>query len=151
MVHKQDIDIVVGPIGAMFGLDYNYNEIRGCSLDMSIHRPRSSLMSLSECNKEYHIHIKCESDRMVEDKPVNSSVKNKESGLNIFPIFFSYFYFIFDLFFYSIFRTRVRVRVTRSRCHTVGHIRWHSHKSHDAWKDVEGSKRIMSYNVWYTC
>jgi len=29
-------------------------------------------MSLSKCNKEYHIHIKQESDRMVEDKPVNS-------------------------------------------------------------------------------
>ena len=35
--------------------------------------------------------------------------------------FILFFFFIFDLF--SIFRTRVRVRVTRSCCHTAGHIR----------------------------
>jgi len=35
--------------------------------------------------------------------------------------FYFIFSFIFDLF--SIFRTRVRVRGTRSRCHTAGHIR----------------------------
>jgi len=30
-----------------------------------------------------------------------------------------HFYFLFDLFsFYSIFRTMVRIRVTRSHCHT---------------------------------
>jgi len=40
----------------------------------------------------------------------------------IFPFHFYFiFSFIFDLF--SIFRTRVRVRGTRSRCHTAGHIR----------------------------
>ena len=25
----------------------------------------------------------------------------------------------------------------------TGHITWHGHKSHDAWKDVEGSGRMM--------
>jgi len=38
-------------------------------------------------------------------------VRIAEGGLNFYFILF----FIFDLF--SIFRTRVRVRVTRSRCH----------------------------------
>ena len=70
-------------------------------------------------------------------------------------IFIFIFFFIFDLF--SIFRTRVRVKWQRSRCHMICHIRWHSHKSHDAKKDVEGSGRMMSYNMikymlalWYT-
>ena len=37
--------------------------------------------------------------------------------------------------------------------HTIiaGHIRWHSHKSHDIWKEIEGLGRMMSYNVWNTC
>ena len=35
-----------------------------------------------------------------------------------------YFYFLFDLFsFYSIFKTRIRVKMTRSYCHTISHIR----------------------------
>ena len=45
------------------------------------------------------------------------NVKNEKSRLNIFLIFFLIY------FLYSIFRTRVRVRVTRSCCHTAGHIR----------------------------
>ena len=64
--------MVIDPIGTMFNLDNNYDEVRGRSLDMSAYRPRSPSISLSECNKEYHIYIKCESDRMVKDKPVNS-------------------------------------------------------------------------------
>ena len=50
-------------------------------------------------------------------------VKNEGSGLNIF-LFSSFISIFFSIYFlYSIFRTRVRVRVTRSCCHTAGHIR----------------------------
>jgi len=50
-------------------------------------------------------------------------VKNERSGLNIF-LFSSLIFIFFSVYFpYSIFRTRVRVRVTRSCCHTAGHIR----------------------------
>jgi len=71
-------------------------------------------------------------------------VKITEGGLN--------FYFSFSfLFLFSIFRTRVRVKWQRSCCHMTGHIRWHGHKSHDTKKDVEGSGRMMLYNVLNTC
>ena len=73
LVHRQNIDMVVNPIGAMFGLDYNYDKMRGHSLDMSVYRPRSPSMLLSKCNEEYHIRVKHESNRMVENKPINSS------------------------------------------------------------------------------
>ena len=60
----------------MFELDHNDNEVRGCSLDASIHRPRSSSMSLSKCDKEYHIYVQRESNKMVKDnndtEPANS-------------------------------------------------------------------------------
>ena len=63
-------------ISTMFKLDHNDNKVRSYSLDVSIHRSRSPSMSSSKCDKEYHIHIQRESDRMVEDnndtKPANS-------------------------------------------------------------------------------
>ena len=68
---SQDINMIINPVNTLFDLDNNYDKVRGCSLDLSIHRPRFPSMSLSEYNKEYHIHIKQESDRMVEDKPIN--------------------------------------------------------------------------------
>ena len=67
----------VDPISTMFELDHNNNKVRDCSLDASIHRPRSSSMSSSECDKEYHICVQRESEKMVEDdndiEPTNSS------------------------------------------------------------------------------
>jgi len=29
-------------------------------------------------------------------------------------------------------------------------MRSHGHKSHDSWKDIEGSGRIRSYNIYNT-
>jgi len=58
---------------AMFDLEHNLNEMRGCSLDISIHRPRSPSLLLSESGEEYHIRVKQESDRMDEDEPTISS------------------------------------------------------------------------------
>jgi len=69
----QDINMDTNPIEAMFDLNNNLDEVRGRSLDMSIHRPRSPSLLLSKCEEEYHIRVKWESNRMDEDIPVNSS------------------------------------------------------------------------------
>jgi len=69
----QDIDMDTNPIEAMFDLGKNLEVVRGCSLDMSIHRPRSPLLSSSECEEEYHIQVKWKSDRMDEDDPATFS------------------------------------------------------------------------------
>ena len=75
-VSIQDLNMDVDPVSTMFELDHNDDEVRGCSLDMSIHRPRSPSMSLSKCDKEYHIRVQRESDKMVENnndiEPANS-------------------------------------------------------------------------------
>ena len=71
-VFEEDIDMVTNPIGAMFNLNNNLDEVRSCSLDTSTHRPRSPSISSSENEEEYHICVQHESDRMDEDEPVNS-------------------------------------------------------------------------------
>ena len=75
LVPSQDIDMAVDSVKAMFDLNNNYNEVRGCSLDMSIYRSRSLSLSLlvSECEEEYHVCIQQESDKMNKDKLINSS------------------------------------------------------------------------------
>jgi len=55
-----------------------------------------------------------------EDNLWRPVFKNEKSRLNIFYFFLILLPFIL---LYSIFRIRVRVRVTRSCCHTAGHIR----------------------------
>jgi len=40
-------------------------------LALSVHKPRSLSISSSESNKEYHIRVKRDSDRMDEDDPVS--------------------------------------------------------------------------------
>ena len=57
LVPSQDINMDVDPIEAMFDLNNNFDKVRGCSLDMSIHRPRSPSLLLSECDEEYHIRV----------------------------------------------------------------------------------------------
>ena len=49
--------------------------------------------------------------------------RTKEADLTFFYFFFSFLFYFRFIFFYSIFKTRVSVRVTRSHCHTAGHIR----------------------------
>jgi len=59
-----------------------------------------------------------------------------------FLIFSSHFYFLFNLFSSILFfRTRVRVRVVRSCCYTVGYLKRHGQKSHNRGKNVEHSGR----------
>ena len=57
VVFDDDIDMVTDPIGAMFNLNNNFDEVRGCSLDVSAHKPRSPSVSLSESEEEYHICV----------------------------------------------------------------------------------------------
>jgi len=73
---EQDINMVTNPIKAMFNLDNNLDEVRGRSLDMSIHRPRSPSLLSSESEEEYHIRVKRDSNRMDEDDsaPTSSSI-----------------------------------------------------------------------------
>ena len=47
------------------------NKVRSCSLALSVHKPRSSSISLSKSDEEYHICVKRDSDRMDEDNPVS--------------------------------------------------------------------------------
>ena len=72
----QELNMDVDSVSTMFKLDYNDDEVRGCSLDASIHRPRSPLMFSSECDEEYHICVQKESNKMVENdndiEPANS-------------------------------------------------------------------------------
>ena len=72
----QEINMDVHPVGTMFELDHNNDKVRGHSLDASIHRPRSPSLSSSECNKEYHICMQRESNKMVED---NDDIKYANS------------------------------------------------------------------------
>ena len=75
-VSIQDLNMNVDPVSTMFELDYNDNEVRGHSLDVSIHRPRFPSMSSSKCDEEYHIYVQRKGKKIVEDnndiKPTNS-------------------------------------------------------------------------------
>jgi len=69
-----DINIAEDPVKAMFNLN---NKMRGCSLDLSIHKlrfPSPSLSTISNLSKEeYALYIQWESNRMDKNKPVKSS------------------------------------------------------------------------------
>jgi len=64
-----DIDMAVDSVNDLF----TSNEVRDHSLALSVHKPRSLLISSSESDKEYHICVKRDSDRMNENKPVFST------------------------------------------------------------------------------
>ena len=68
----QDIDMIVDSLDNLFDINNNFDEMRNHSLALSIHRPRSPSIPSSNCDKEYHIRVKRESDKMDEDKPVTS-------------------------------------------------------------------------------
>jgi len=64
--------MVVDPLDNLFDIGDNFDEVTGHFLALSAHRPRSSSIFSSECDKEYHIWVKRECDRIDEDKPVIS-------------------------------------------------------------------------------
>ena len=69
-------------------------------------------------------------------------LRSQEVNL-VFPIFFSYFYFIFNLF--SLFYLQNQDQGQKQRDHTVTQQVTsgdsNSHKSWDTWKDIEGFRR----------
>ena len=72
LTQNSNINMVIDPLDNIFNIGSDIEEERGYSLSLSMHKPRSLSISSSECSEEYHVHIKKESDRMDENKPVNS-------------------------------------------------------------------------------
>ena len=72
MASIQDIDMIVDSLDNLFDIGNNFDKVRGCSLVLNAHRPRSPLISSSDYDKEYHIRVKRESDRMDENESVTS-------------------------------------------------------------------------------
>ena len=69
-----DIDMAVDFVNDFFIGD----EIRGHSLALSVHKPRSPSILLSKSDKEHHICIKRDSNRIDEDKPVSSTGNSQD-------------------------------------------------------------------------
>jgi len=65
-----DIDMVIDLMENLFDIGNSFDNERGCLLSLSMHKPRSSSISSSECSEEYHIHVKKISNRMNKDEPV---------------------------------------------------------------------------------
>ena len=72
MTPIQDNNMIVDSFDNFLGIGNKFDKIRDYSLALSVHRPRSSSIFLSKCNEKYHVHVKSDSDRMEEDKPVVS-------------------------------------------------------------------------------
>ena len=73
MAWIQNNNMVIDPVENLF-LD---DEVRGCSLALSMHKPRSPSISLSESKEEYHICIQRTSNKMDEDDPIPKSNNNQ--------------------------------------------------------------------------
>ena len=69
---NSNINMVIDPEDNIFDIGIGFKKERGYSLLFSIHKPRSSSISSSECSEDYHVHVKRKSDRMNKDEPVNS-------------------------------------------------------------------------------
>ena len=57
VVFNDDINIVTNPIGAMFNLNNNFDEVRNHSLNMSTYKPRSPFVLSSISEEEYHARV----------------------------------------------------------------------------------------------
>jgi len=53
MDSSQNINMVVDPLDNLFDIGNNYDEIRGHSLEMSAHKPRSPSILSSKYDKEF--------------------------------------------------------------------------------------------------
>ena len=74
MASNKDINIAVDSFDTLFkNISDNFDEVRGCFLTLSVHSPRTLLMSSSNCDKDYATRIKKVSNRMDKDNPVVSS------------------------------------------------------------------------------
>ena len=72
LTQNSNINMVIDPLDNIFNIGSDIEEKRGCSLFLSMYKPRSPSISSSECSEEYHVCVKKESNRMDKDKPVNS-------------------------------------------------------------------------------
>ena len=54
---NSDINIVFDPDDNIYDIGEGFKKDRGHSLLSSIHKPRFSSISSSECSKDYHIHV----------------------------------------------------------------------------------------------
>ena len=73
MAQIQNNNMVIDPVKDLFP----DNEVRGHSLVLSMHKPKSLLISLSESKEEYHVCIQKISDKMDEDDPIPESNINQ--------------------------------------------------------------------------
>ena len=69
---NSDINMVINSVDNIFNIGDSFKAEKGCSLSLSIYKPRSSSISSSERSEDYHIRVKKDSDRIDEDKPVSS-------------------------------------------------------------------------------
>ena len=70
---NEDNNMTVDSFDALFEkISENYDEMRGCSLALSAHSPRTSSMSSSDYKEEYAVRVKRISDRMDKDEPIAS-------------------------------------------------------------------------------
>jgi len=76
MAWIQDNNMIIDPVEDIFPDD----EVRGHSLALSIHKPRSPSISLSKSEEEYHVHVQRISNKMDEDNPIPKSNNNLEEG-----------------------------------------------------------------------
>ena len=69
---NSNINMVIDLVDNIFDIGDSFKAEKGCSLSLSIHKPRSSSISSSEHSEDYHIRVKRDNDRIDEDKPVSS-------------------------------------------------------------------------------
>ena len=74
MASDDNITMGVDSFNALFwNTCDNYDEVRGHSLALSTHSPRTALMSSSDYEEDYTIRLEKRNNRMDEDKPVTPS------------------------------------------------------------------------------
>jgi len=116
--------------------------------------------------------LSCSKNRKLKEKKMKNKIQGKEKiktestvndldirslKVDLILLYYSFhFHFHFNSFSIFLFlELRVRVRGDKNTLSHISHIRWHSnsnsYKLHDAWKDIEGSRKMRSYNVWHTC
>jgi len=72
LTSNSDINMVIDPEDNIYDIGNGFKEGRGCSLLLSIHKPRSPSISSSKCSEDYYVHVKRNSNRMDENEPVGS-------------------------------------------------------------------------------
>ena len=70
---NSDVNMVDDSFDKLFeNISNNFDEVRGYSLALSAHRPRTPSMSSSNCNEDYVTRIQKKSNRMDEDNSITS-------------------------------------------------------------------------------